>query len=139
MADIMTDVFKLIRIRRGKQASLPASDAQKAGELKYAHDTKRLYIDDGTTNVLLADPENTLKKDFVDTIVTDTTTQKHSSGFSIRKLLADPSNPATAGWVDDSVIESDGVIDIDYEEGLDGVKHIKFGISVIDGGTFSSI
>ncbi len=45
-----------IKIRRGLEANIPAGGTEE-GELRYSSDTKRLYIDDGTNNVLLGTNE----------------------------------------------------------------------------------
>jgi hypothetical protein len=46
---------RVIKVRRGLKATLPASVPAKEGELKYAKDTKELFIDDSTGNVKLAE------------------------------------------------------------------------------------
>jgi hypothetical protein len=48
----------VIKIRRGQKAQLPAPNTQ-VGELRYAQDTKELFIDDGAQNVLLNPPTDT--------------------------------------------------------------------------------
>ena len=45
-----------IKIRRGLEVNIPAGGTEE-GELRYSSDTKRLYIDDGTNNVLLGTNE----------------------------------------------------------------------------------
>jgi hypothetical protein len=42
---------KLIRIRRGAKANLPAVTAARSGEPLFATDTKQLFVNDGSTNI----------------------------------------------------------------------------------------
>jgi hypothetical protein len=45
-----------IKIRRGNKTSMPSGGTVE-GELRYTKDTKGLFIDDGTNNVLIGGPE----------------------------------------------------------------------------------
>lgn len=48
-----------ILIRRGNKENLPSSSIETAGELRVTLDTNELFVDNGSTNVLLSTPNQT--------------------------------------------------------------------------------
>lgn len=56
----MTEITATIKVRRGLKVDLPPASLQTIGELRYATDTKELYIDGGTSNILLSADFNTI-------------------------------------------------------------------------------
>lgn len=49
-------IVKNVQITRGNESTMPPSNTAHQGELKYALDTGRLFIDTGISNVLVSDP-----------------------------------------------------------------------------------
>ena len=113
----MADV--LIQIRGGAEASLPAANPARARELLWTTDTKKLFINDGTTNKLICDTTKpvalaatvladtgysfsvdnktlTITKNFVD-LATGTTTIQQAD-IDIEQIITDAINLSDIDW-----------------------------------------
>ena len=92
------------------------------------------------STLLAAALNSKLNTDFIDQIVQDVQIDTTTNGFSVKSILADPSNPATVNWITkETNFTTNGVIEINStgSEGS-GDLEISFDINDLDGGMFTN-